>query len=178
MHIIIAFLGSVVSLLWILHRLAEMGIDLGGLNPFLWRRRRRWKMQYQANPIFQITDPMETTALLLTAVAKADGDMSAEEKSELLDIFRAEFELSVSDSTALLAASSHALGKGDEVRDSLSQVIAPSLEQFKPNQLKTACELLERIAGIGGPASEPQAALVLAATAILEKRLQPEGKWG
>lgn len=33
MHIVLAALGSIVTLLWVLHRLAEMGIDLGGLDP-------------------------------------------------------------------------------------------------------------------------------------------------
>lgn len=177
MHIIIAFLGSVISLLWVLHRLAEMGIDLGGLNPFLWRRRRKWTMQYQANPIFQITDPMESTALLLTAVAKADGDMSVEEKAALLDVFRSEFELSARDSAALLAASSHALGKGDEVRDQLDKVLAPSLDTFQANQIGTACELMERMAVVGGSASGPQRELVENATSLLKEQLLPKGKW-
>jgi len=43
MHIIIAFLGTIVTILVLLDRLAQAGISLGGLNPFLWRRRRKWK---------------------------------------------------------------------------------------------------------------------------------------
>ncbi len=88
MHVVLGALGTLVTILWLLYRLAEMGIDLGGLNPFLWQRRRRWKQQHDANPGYKIDTPLEATALLMTAVAKADGDMSAEEKTELLTVFR------------------------------------------------------------------------------------------
>ena len=37
MHIILGVLGAVITILILLNRLAEAGIDLGGLNPFLWR---------------------------------------------------------------------------------------------------------------------------------------------
>lgn len=41
MHIVLGLLGTLVTILWLLYRLAEMGIDLGGLNPWAWRRRRQ-----------------------------------------------------------------------------------------------------------------------------------------
>ena len=94
MHIVIAALGSLVTILWLLHRFAEMGIDLGGLNPWAWRRRRKWRAMYEANPIYSITSPMELTALLIAATAKADGDMSADEKLAILNLFERSFHLS------------------------------------------------------------------------------------
>ncbi len=45
MHVIIGVLGSIITILILLNRLAEAGIDLGGLNPFLWKRRRQWKQK-------------------------------------------------------------------------------------------------------------------------------------
>ena len=121
MHVIIGALGSIVTILWFLHRFAEMGIHLGALNPFLSQRRRRWKKHYDANPIYKIDSPLEATALLLTAAAKADSDMSAEEKAEILKIFSDEFHLSKSDAAGLLISSSHLLRKGEEVRDYLQK---------------------------------------------------------
>ena len=54
MHIILGMLGTIVTILILLNRLAEAGIDIGGLNPFLWNRRRKWKKMYQGNPVFKI----------------------------------------------------------------------------------------------------------------------------
>ena len=177
MHVIIGLLGSIVTILWLLHRLAEMGIDLGGLNPFLWQRRRKWSKQYEANPIFILEGPMEATALLITATAKADGDMSSEEKQAILSIFENEFQLSKRDAAGLLISSSHLLGKGDEVRDQLDKVLKPSLGNFTKEQAISAIELIKRISELGSPPTEMQSDLTQKATAILERPMTPKGKW-
>ena len=177
MHVIIGLLGSIVTILWLLHRLAEMGIDLGGLNPFLWQRRRKWRKQYEANPVFLLDGPMEATALLITATAKADGDMSSEEKREILSIFENEFQLSKKDAAGLLISSSHLLGKGDEVREQLDKVLNPSLENFTKEQALSAIELIKRISELGGSATEMQSELIHNATVILERPITPKKKW-
>ena len=148
MHILIGLLGSIVTILWLLHRLAEMGIDLGGLNPWLWRRRRAWRQQHDANPIFSIEDPMEATALLMTAVAKADGDMSSAERRQLLATFESEFSLSSRDAGALLNASVHLLGRGDEVREDVGSVMKSSIDTFTEEQAASAIELISSVADI------------------------------
>ena len=177
MHVIIGLLGSIVTILWLLHRLAEMGIDLGGLNPFLWQRRKKWRKQYEANPVFLLDGPMEATALLITATAKADGDMSSEEKREILSIFENEFQLSKKDAAGLLISSSHLLGKGDEVREQLDKVLNPSLENFTKEQALSAIELIKRISELGGSATEMQSELIHNATVILERPITPKRKW-
>lgn len=177
MHVIIGLLGSIVTILWLLHRLAEMGIDLGGLNPFLWQRRKKWRKQYEANPVFLLDGPMEATALLITATAKADGDMSSEEKREILSIFENEFQLSKKDAAGLLISSSHLLGKGDEVREQLDKVLNPSLENFTKEQALSAIELIKRISELGGSATEMQSELIHNATVILERPITPKKKW-
>jgi uncharacterized tellurite resistance protein B-like protein len=177
MHIILGFLGSVITVLWLLHRLGEMGIDLGGLNPFLWRRRRNWRKTYQTNPIFKLENPMDVTALLIVATAKADGDMSAEEKKEILVIFEQEFQLAKRDAAGLFISSSHMLGTGDEVRNSLKNVLAPSLGRFNADQAASAIELMRRIAAVNGVASEVQLELMEKVSDELIPRTQPAGKW-
>lgn len=177
MHVIVGMLGSLVTILWLLHRLAEMGIDLGGLNPFLWQRRRQWKKHYDANPVFKLDNPMEATALLITATAKADGDMSCEEKQAILDIFEHEFHLSKREAAGLLISSTHLLGKGDEVRNGLKDVLASSLGNFTPDQACSAVELIRRIAAIGGCASEMQSELIGNASVILDRSCKPKSKW-
>jgi uncharacterized tellurite resistance protein B-like protein len=177
MHIILGVLGSVVTILWILHSLAEMGIDLGGMNPWLWRRRRGWRNRYEANPIYSIENPMDVTALLITAVAKADGEISSSEKKEVLSIFMEEFGLSKRDAAGLLISSSHVLGKGEEVKNDLQNILRPSLQKFTPDQVSSAMELLRRISNVDDAASELQSELIAAADNILGKRSEQGGKW-
>lgn len=177
MHIIIGFLGSIITILWLLHRLAEMGIDLGGLNPWLWQRRRKWRNLYEGDPIFRIDSPMEATALLVTALAKADGEMSSVEKKEVLSIFESEFGLSKRDAAGLLISSVYLLGNGDEVRSNLSAVLKPSLEEFKPKQLSSALELFIRVAEADDPATDMQRDILDKAETILNAKLAPKGEW-
>ena len=62
MHIVLGLLGAIVTILVLLSRLADAGISLGGLNPFLWHRRRKWQNKMSGDPIFQVDHPMDATA--------------------------------------------------------------------------------------------------------------------
>ncbi len=91
MHIVLGALAIIVTVLILLNRLADAGIDRGGFNPFPWRRRHTWRSKLDANPLFLLEDPKEIAALLAVGVAKIDGDMSSEEKRALLAEFESTF---------------------------------------------------------------------------------------
>ncbi len=177
MHVVLGALGTLVTILWLLYRLADMGIDLGGLNPFLWQRRRGWKKRHDANPIYKIDSPLEATALLMIAVAKADGDMCSEEKTELLRLFAEEFHMSSREAAGLLISSSYLLRKGDEVRENLKQVLKPSLPNFTPGQARSALDLLTQVSQVAGPASELQEQLITSTNQLLNAKVAENGKW-
>ena len=154
MHLIVAFITALASVLFALDRL---GVDIGWLNPWAWRRRRRWLKQYHANPAFNLDSPMEAIALLLTATARIDGDISSEEKQTLKQIFQDTFNQTPKDAAALLVSSTYLLNQGDDVLNRPEEVLARSLSRFTEEQKRSAMELLVRIASVGGPASELQA---------------------
>lgn len=81
MPYLLGLLGAIVTVLVLLKRLADAGIDLGGLNPFARRRRRAWQNKFEANPLFGLEAPMDAAAALAVGVAKASGDVSSEQKS-------------------------------------------------------------------------------------------------
>jgi len=145
MHIIIALLGSIVTILILLNRLADAGIDLGWLNPYLWRRRRNWKDKYEGDPIFRINSPMDATAILMVAAAKSDGDFTKDDKNLLLSLFESEFKLSKKDAAGLLISSGHLLGDGASVRGDVRKFLAPSKASFTESQVESAIDLLSRI---------------------------------
>lgn len=175
MHIILGALGTIVTILWLLHRLAEMGVSLGGLNPWLWRRRRKWRAQHVANPIYKVDRPLDATALVLTAVAKADGDISAQDKAMLLGIFENEFRLSARDAASLLTASTHLFGRGDEMRDNLKGVLAPSLDAFSDEQVASVKALMSKVGGADATALQRE--LIERVTEVFAATEKPAGKW-
>lgn len=147
MHIVLGLLGTIVTILILLNRLADAGIDLGGLNPYLWSRRRKWRKQYEGNPVFKIENPMDATAILMVAVAKADGDMTKEDKSQLLNLFENEFKLSKKDAAGLLISSVHLLGDGSDVRGNVEKFLSPSKASFTDTQVQSALSLISQTAG-------------------------------
>lgn len=177
MHVILGALTSIVTILWLLHRLAEMGIDLGGLNPWLWNRRRKWRQQYQGNAIFHVSSPMDVAALLIAGTAKADGDMSSEEKAEILRIFEDEFGLSKRDAAALLISSTYLLGRGRELYEQLHKVLKPSQDKFTAEQAESTVELMRRIASRDGDAHELKNELIDETERLLAKPHEDKGKW-
>lgn len=178
MHIILGLLGTIVTILILLNRLAEAGIDLGGLNPFLWYRRRQWRQKYGGDPIFQLESPMEATALLMAAVAKMEGDISAEQKRVIIDIYESEFHLSKRDACALLVASTHILGNAEEVRKNVSKVLAPSLEAFTGDQARSCTNLVARMAEVDGAPTELQKEFLAdVETALRARTSEQKSKW-
>ena len=54
MHVILGALGLIVTILILIKRLSDVGIDIGWLDSFKWNRRRKWRQNYRSNPVFDI----------------------------------------------------------------------------------------------------------------------------
>lgn len=177
MHILLGLLGALVTILVLLHRLAAIGIDLGGLNPFLWRRRRTWRQKYEANPIFSLDDPIDIAALLVVGVAKIDGDMSVQEKRALLGEFETTFALTASKATELFGSSAHLIGDGQVLQTQIDDVLAGRRELFSPQQVDSVLEMMERVAHIDGAPTIQQLALIDNVRRCLALPQAPRGTW-
>ncbi len=143
---ILAILGAIITVLILLNRLAEAGIDLGGLNPFLWNRRRKWSKKYEGDPIFKVSDPMDATAILMVGIAKSEGDMTKESKEKILSLFESEFGLSKKESVSLLISSTHLHGTGEELRANVKKILKPSINSFSVTQAESALSLTKSLA--------------------------------
>ena len=176
MPYLLGILGMIVGVLVLLSRLADAGIDLGGLNPFLWRRRRAWRQKYEANPLFSVEDPMETAAVLAVGVAKAGGDMSAEQKHALLDAFQETFSISQIDAEDLLGASAHLVGDGRILREQVHDVVARSRDRFTQTQVQSTLSMLRDMAAIEGESQRQRELIARIEDALGEK--QEPSAWG
>jgi uncharacterized tellurite resistance protein B-like protein len=178
MHVVLGLLGTVVTILILLNRLADAGIDLGGLNPFLWHRRRQWRKKTEGNPAYHIQGPLDLTALLMVAIAKCEGDISKEEKRTILQLFTEEFHLSKREAAALMGSSTYLLQDGQEVRAHLAKVLAPSLGKFTEPQRESALSLIERVAHSAGGPSEIQKEYLAEIRSLLAPRPADQHTWG
>ena len=175
MHIILGILGVVVTILVLMNRLQEGGIDIGWLNPFSWKRRRDFRKQYEALPAYSLDSPMDAVALFLVAVAKTDGEMSKEQKARILQLFETEFKLSHQEGKSLLGSSVHLFGRGDEITSNLKAVIARSYESFSEEQVESVKYMLSEVAKAEGEPTPEQSKLVKEITTILPT--SEKAKW-
>jgi hypothetical protein len=177
-HIILSLLGTIVTVMVLLSKLADAGISLGGLNPFLWKRRRHRENNLTGNPIYNINEPMDASALLMTAAAKIDGDMTGTDKSIILSAFEDEFGLSRKEAAGLLISSVNLLGKGDSITAKLDQIIKPSLMNFTESQSHSTISLLESLCAANLEPSDLRQEFVAQASQLLRAPFQPQGIWG
>lgn len=177
MHVLLAVLGTVVTILVLLVRLTDAGIDLGWLNPYLWYRKWKWRRKIAGDPVYSLNSPMDVTALLMVAVAKCNGDMSVQQKNLILGLFEQEFHLTPREASALLNSSAFLLKDGEAVRANLAKVLAPGRERFTREQAESAKKLVARVGSCEGRPSEIQGEFIEAVWKHLSKSLPQETKW-
>ena len=177
MHIILAALGAVVTILILIKRLSDAGINLSSLNPFAWRRRRKWQKKYEGNPIFSLTDPLEVAALLATSLAKIDGEVSREEKAILLSLFQSEFGKSEKEASDLLMSSIYLFGDGEDAINKPEKILQSSLEQFSKEQSRSVIELLTAIAKIDAANQTEKEQYLAKVNSVFDSQFNKSDTW-
>ena len=172
MHIILGFLTSVITILYLLDR---MGVDIGGLNPFAWARRRRFRQRYEGDPIYATEDQMEVAALLIAGMARIDGDMTAEQKGAIEHAFMSTFSLTEKDAHQLLLASTHLLGAPQIIHTQLEGLLKRTADTFTRSQADSILALVGEL--YDEPLSDDQRAL----RSLIREKLQigdgPNTEW-
>lgn len=177
MHILLALLGVLVTILVLLSRLADAGIDFGGLNPFSAYRRRKWRQKFEANPLFSLNDPLEIGAILLVWTAKCEGDMSAEQKRAILAMLEKTFGLGSSQATDLLGSSVHLIGNGQILKSQLEDFLTLGQEHLSTEQADSAIALMREVARVDGAETAQQLELIDTVKSKLGPTDSAAGTW-
>ncbi|HEY0684881.1 MAG TPA: TerB family tellurite resistance protein [Steroidobacter sp.] len=178
MHIIIAAITAVAGLIWALNNLQRSGFDLNSLNPFLAYRRWKWRSTYGNKPIYKLERPMDVAAVLLLGVAKADGDITSDQKRELQSMFQSEFEISRDEAADLLLASSHLIRDEIYIVDRLDKILERSAPHFEPTAVASLLGMMRKLAAMDGSINGEQQKLIDATERFFASRKKgPNGKW-
>lgn len=174
MHIILGALTTLVTILFLLDRL---GIDLGGMNPFHWYRRRAFANKYGSDPIFSVEDPIHVAALLVIGVAKLDGDVTAEQKKAAQQQFESEFSLDSREASDLFGSAAHLLAAPQLIESQLEKLAARNSNRFSREQAESMIEMMERVTSIDGELTTTQSEFI---TSVRDQFVQEEkgpGTW-
>jgi uncharacterized tellurite resistance protein B-like protein len=177
MHIVIAALTALAGLIWALNALQRSGFDLNSLNPFLAFRRWQWRKTYGGKAIYKLARPMDAAAVLLLGVAKADGEITSDQKRLLLEMFQSEFDISRDEASDLLLASSHLLRDVIYLVDHLDKVLEGSADGFEPEAIASLSAMMRRIAALDGSINSEQEKLISATEQYFAARRKPAKVW-
>src|SRR5437868_4806354 len=159
-HMIIAAITALAGLLWALSSLQRSGFHLSSLNPLLAYRRWQWSKTYGAKPIYKLDRPMDVAAVLLLGVAKADGEITSDQKKVLLEMFQREFNISRDEASDLLLASSHLIRNEIYLVDHLDKILERSTPRFEPETSASLIAMMQRIAILDGSINTEQQRLI------------------
>lgn len=174
MHILLGLLGSIVTILYILDR---VGIDLGGLNPFYWYRRRAFAKKYGADPIFSIEDPVHVASLLVIGAAKLDGDLTAAQKAIAQEQFEANFSMDSSAASELFGSAAHLLAAPQLLDSQLTKLADKNSDRFSREQVDSLVDMMTRVASADGDLSSTQRAFISDVRAKFVRQESPQGTW-
>lgn len=175
---IIAAITALAGLLWAINSLMRSGFHLADLNPFLAYRRWQWRRTYGGKPIYKLDRPMDVAAVLLLGIAKADGDITSDQKRELQSIFQNEFEISRDESADLLLASSHLIRDEIYIVDHLDKILERSAPRFETENVRSLLRLMRKVAALDGPINAEQQKLIDATERYFAAKQPSAGKWG
>ena len=164
MHIIIAVLTAIAGVIWALYRLQNSGVDLNAFNPFYWLRRRAWETKPGIKPLHRLEKPLEAAAVLVVAALNTEGEVSREQKAEVIASFESEFNLSSNEAADLFSSSSFLLRGTLDFTAEVKHILAPTLERFTDEQIESVVSLVKRASLLDGVISSAQHELMSAIT--------------
>ena len=174
MHVLIGLLGSLVTLLYLLDRL---GIDIGGMNPFYWYRRRAFARKYGADPIFSIEDPIHVASLLIIGAAKLEGDLTAEQRSIAQNEFEKNFKLDVTEASGLFGSAAHLLAAPQLLENQLNKLADKHKTLFTGDQAESLVQIMTTVASSGGSLSATQREFIDGIREQFGEKAEPQGTW-
>ena len=160
MHVLIAAITAIAGLFWALNSLQRSGFSFDSLNPFLAYRRWQWRRTHGEKAIYKLERPMDVAAVLLLGVAKADGEITSDQKKELLSLFQSEFEIGRDEASDLLLASSHLIRDQIYLVDHLEKILERSASKFEPESVTSLLGMMRRVAALDGSINTEQQKLI------------------
>ena len=174
MHYIIGLLGGLVTIFYLLDRL---GIDVGGLNPFYWYRRRAFAKKYGADPIYSIDDPIHVAALLIIGSAKLEGELTAGQKQVAQEQFEAEFSLDAKEASQLFGSAAHLLAAPQLIDTQLQKLADRNRDRFSAEQAQSMVQMMVKVASADGDLSATQQQYIDGIRARFVREERREGTW-
>lgn len=113
----------------------------------------------------------------MVGVIKQEGEVSREQKQEVIDMFKSNFMLSDQEAVDLFASSSHLAKDEINLDQSIKHILKPSINQFTPDMASCLIELLDKLSKLEGAPSKSQIAVISNVKNEIGKQSKPNSEW-
>lgn len=172
MHILISLITAVAGLIWALNRLQNSGVNLNAFNPFAWYRRNQWLKKASQKPLYNLSDSVDVASVLIFGMAKLTGEITREQKQEIIEIYSKTFNLSEKEASDIYTHSSFLLRDEFDLIRSVKKIIEGSKEAFTDVQIESLMGILDTVSKMEREPNELQIAYLDA----IKKELKPTAK--
>ncbi len=130
------------------------------------------------SPSIDWSGPWMWRRCCLLGIAKADGEITSDQKRELQNLFQNEFEISRDEAADLLLASSYLIRDEIYIVDHLDKILELSAAKFEPTAVTSLLGMMRRIAALDGSINGEQQKLIDATEGYFAtKQKVAGGKW-
>lgn len=173
MHIILGLLTLLTAFFIAYKHFNDAGFSLSSINPFLWKRRRDWDQRRQTNPLFILENNQDVAATLWFIIAKLDGELTRESKTELLNDYQTQLNMDANDAQQTLQQVSFMLEQYPIVRADIASILNPEcLGRLTDEQRQIIINHLPIIAEREGSPSDEQQQWIT----DIKQRLSPKNQ--
>lgn len=162
MHFLIAILGAVATIVFLVYRLRnaasqgkEIHDDVKGAI-----RRGRWNKQVQGRLIERIEDPREAAAILMVQIAAYDGEVTAGQKQQIENLMVINFDCDAEEAQGFYSFGRMAIGQINDAANSLAKLMRPMKESLTLSEMKGFVRMLETVAELEGTPTDRQRHLI------------------
>ena len=146
-------------------------------NPFSFFRRLKWQTRVGIKPIYNLSKPIEVSAVFMLGIAKLEGEISREQKENILQIFQNEFNLNKDQSQEMFVFATFILKDEYTILSSAAKILKNSSPHFTAEQANALIEELKHISSINQVANKQQKKLLHLVQAGLVNVYKEDQKW-
>lgn len=175
MHIILGFLSLITATAWAIYALGRAGIHISSFNPFAMARRMAWRKRCNQNPLYTL-DPFGVVGVLLIGMAKCKGEISSEQKSEIMKCLIGEMQLTEDDAAELMVSSAFLTKDEVYIADKIGKILSPIQSQLTNSHKESIVKMLTMVGEVEGKLNTEQQKLLENVVKIFSK-LDPAEKF-
>ena len=163
MHVLIAILAGIASLLWVITYLMRSASELPEAARDVKNtvRRHRWSKKNNATILDILEDPRDAAAILMAQISAYDGEITARQKDRMKQLMAEAFAADEETAEGLYSFGRMAIGQINDAANSLRKILAPVSDRLTPDEMKEFVQMLEEMAEVENPPTERQRQLIM-----------------